>query len=293
MSDKKKPQQESLVHEQAAAYEIAPRAKNGHRANALDGKTWTKYSISIWSDIKKTREEQELGHPAMFPLQLAQRLIECFTTEQDSLIVDPFAGVGTTVVAADRMNKTGIGVELSPKFTEIGLRRLGQRELFATKPRASEIYCDDANNLLKYVAPGTADLVITSPPYWDILMQKRTADYKAIRHYGDAERDLGKISDYGEFLEALAAVFRLVYQALKPNKYCVAVVMDIRKKDKFYPFHSDLARVSSQDVGFIFDDLIIWDRRAEYNNMRPLGYPSVFRINKAHEYLVIFKKGKT
>jgi hypothetical protein len=40
------------------------------------------------------------------------------------------------------------------------------------------------------------DLVVTSPAYWDILLEKRTADYKPIRHYGDAEQDLGKIDDY-------------------------------------------------------------------------------------------------
>lgn len=35
---------------------------------------------------------------------------------------------------------------------------------------------------------------------------------------------------------------------------------------------------------------VIWDRRHEYNNMRPLGYPSVFRVNKAHEFILIFRK---
>jgi DNA modification methylase len=266
------------------------RARSEHRANQLDGKTWTKYSISIWSDIKKSAEEIKLGHPAMFPLQLAQRLIECFTAESDSLIFDPFAGVGTTVVAADRMNKVGIGVEISPDFVETAKTRLAQRELFAAQSRASRVYCDDASNLLQYVSPSSVDMVITSPPYWDILIQKRTADYKAIRHYGDAQRDLGKISDYEEFLDALTDIFRLVFQVLKPNKYCVVVVMDLRKKDKFFPLHADLARKLSGKVGFIFDDLIIWDRRHEYNNMRPLGYPHVFRINKAHEYILIFKK---
>ncbi len=292
MTEKKKSRQTSFVRDEPAIYQVGTRAKNGHRANDLDGKTWTKYSISIWSDLKKTREEKELNHPALFPLQLAQRVIECFTTQNDTTILDPFVGVGTTVVAADRMNKTGIGIELSPKFVEVALRRLGQRELFATKPRASEIYCDDAINLLRYVPADSVDLVLTSPPYWDILTQKRTADYKPIRHYGDTERDLGKIAGYDEFLDALANIFQHVYTAMKPDKYCVVVVMDIRKKDKFYPFHSDLARVLHEKVGFIYDDLIIWDRRAEYNNMRPLGYPSVFRINKAHEYILIFKKGK-
>jgi len=45
-----------------------------------------------------------------------------------------------------------------------------------------------------------------------------------------------------------------------------------------------------QKIGYIYDDLIIWDRQADYNNMRPLGYPYKFRINKVHEYLMIFIK---
>jgi len=47
-----------------------------------------------------------------------------------------------------------------------------------------------------------------------------------------------------------------------------------------------------QAIGFIYDDIIIWDRRHEYNNMRPLGYPAVFRVNKAHEFILIFQKPK-
>jgi hypothetical protein len=45
-----------------------------------------------------------------------------------------------------------------------------------------------------------------------------------------------------------------------------------------------------QEIGFILDDIIIWDRRREYNNLKPLGYPFVFRVNKIHEYILIFLK---
>ena len=65
--------------------------------------------------------------------------------------------------------------------------------------------------------------------------------------------------------------------------------MDIRKKSQFYPLHSDLA-YKLREVGFLFDDLIIWDRQSDYNNMRPLGYPYRFRINKVHEYILIMYK---
>lgn len=265
------------------------RSKQIRRANDLDGRTWTRYSISIWSDIRKTPEEVALGHPAIFPQQLVTRLIECFTLLDEKVVLDPFMGSGSTIVAADRMGKTGIGFETSVEYYNLAARRLYNRELFQTHELTSQLYLADARRMLEFLKPESVDLVITSPPYWDILSQKRTADYKEVRDYGDAPGDLSQITDYDEFLKELSKVFEGVYKVLKPSKYCIIIVMDLRKKDKFYPFHSDIANFM-QGIGFIYDDLIIWDRRHEYNNMRPLGYPSVFRINKAHEYILIFKK---
>lgn len=275
-------------------------AKTAHRspkrrANNLDGATWTRYSISVWRDIRKTPEEVALRHPAMFPVQLAARLIQCFTTEGETTILDPFVGIGSTVLAAEALGKIGIGFDISEEYIDKAKRRPGiTRDMFSNSSYTDaqgqrRLYVTDANNLLQYLEPESVDMVVTSPPYWDILLQEHTADNKAIRHYGNSDGDLGKIPDYRDFLVALSHVFEKVYTAMKPSKYCCVVVMDLRKKDKFYPFHADLA-MSMQDIGFVFDDIIIWDRSHEYNNLRPLGYPSVFRINKVHEYILIFQK---
>lgn len=263
------------------------------RANELDGKTWTRYSISIWSDLRKTPEEMQLKHPAMFPLALASRAIACFTNQTDRVVLDPFAGVGTTVLAARDAGKVGIGIEISPEFAKIAQQRLAQNPLFGQITGGEGIiHVDDARHLPDYTAPETIDFCLTSPPYWDILLQPRTADYKQRRDYGDADGDLGKIADYNRFVQALMDIMRQVWIALRPGKYCLMVVMDLRKKSRFYPFHADVAD-AMQEIGFIYDDLIIWDRRHEYNNMRPLGYPYTFRINKAHEYILIFQKPRT
>lgn len=282
------------------------RRRPSKRANELDGKTWERYSISIWSDIRKTAEEIRLGHPAMFPLALVIRLIQSFTNREDKIVLDPFVGVGSTVIAAELMGKLGVGIDISPEFCEKAKKRQAaisyEFDVDGTSKGKSfngislpddlgerRIYTDDATNLLRYVEPNSVDFVVTSPPYWDILLQERSADQKEIRHYGDSTEDLGKIRTYEVFLRALEKVFRLVYEALRPGKYCCVIVMDLRKKDRFYPYHADVAAFM-RDIGFIFDDLIIWDRRHEYNLMRPLGYPYKFRINKAHEYILIFQK---
>ncbi len=275
---------------EAAVPASGDEANSRLHANELDGKTWTKYSISIWSDLRKTNEEMQLKHPAMFPLALASRAIACFTNATDRLILDPFSGVGTTVLAAREAGKIGIGIEISSEFAQIARNRLAQPSLLNMEQGGEGIiHVDDARNLLRYLQPESVDFCLTSPPYWDILLQDRTADYKERRDYGDTVGDIGKISDYQHFINALADIMKQVFVALRPHKYCLMVVMDIRKKARFFPFHSDVAQMMEQ-IGFIYDDLIIWDRRHEYNNMRPLGYPHKFRVNKAHEFILIFQK---
>lgn len=253
------------------------------RANSLDGKTWTRHSISIWNDLRKSKEELALKHPALFPAQLAARVIECFLPPEGQRVLDPFCGLGSTVLAAQQLGHAGIGLDLNPDYVKTARARIGRRRDGCRIIRAN------AADVLKHVEPESVDLVITSPPYWDILTRRRSADRKDIRNYGQAKQDLGRMEDYHEFLAALRRVFEQVLLALRPGAYCVVVVMDLRKRDRFYPFHSDLA-AELQAAGYLWDDTIIWDRRQEYNAFRPLGYPAVFRVNKAHEFVLIFQK---
>jgi DNA modification methylase len=251
------------------------------RGNLLDGRTWTRHSISVWSDIRKSKEELALKHPALFPVDLPRRIIECFLPPDGRVVLDPFCGFGSTVLAAHQLERVGVGLDISPDYIEAAQRRLGDC------PDCRLIRADAAH-LAEHLPPASADLAITSPPYWDILTRRRSADRKQTRHYGDRTDDLGRIADYQEFLDALGGVFGKVREALRPGAYCVVVVMDLRKGSRFYPFHSDFAAIM-QETGYILDDMIIWDRRQEYNNFRPLGYPSVFRVNKAHEFILIFQ----
>ena len=275
--------------------------------NVLDGKRWLQNSISVWSDIRKTTEENRLKHPAMFPEMLVERLVETFLRPDAQVILDPFAGSGSTIVTAERMGKTGIGFELSDEYVELANRRLNaiyeestdaeteiapkptEAETVERNQPASIIHHKSAEHLLELVEQDSVDLCISSPPYWNILNQRRTADLKEKRHYGNLEGDLGTIEDYEEFLVAATKVYGDVFQTLRAGAYCCIVVMDLRKKNKFFPLHSDLANRLTKE-GYIFDDLIIWNRQTEYNNLRPLGYPSVFRINKVHEYVVLMQK---
>lgn len=262
---------------------------NRRRANELSGRDWTRNSISVWNDIRRTAPEAALKHPALFPEMLVTRLVECFTHPERRVVLDPFAGSGSTLVAACRAGGEAIGFEIAEEYLALARERLGA---LPPEQQTYRLHPEPASAIPDRVGPGEVDLCVTSPPYWNILQRTRTADGRGIRDYPAHESDLSRIDDYPEFLERLTGIFRHVGRTLRPGAYCVVNVMDIRKKDRFYPFHSDLATSITTDEasGMILDDIIVWDRRADYNSLRPLGYPAVFRINKIHEFLLIFRK---
>jgi DNA modification methylase len=257
------------------------------KLNALDGKTWTRYSVSIW-DTGKSVEEARLGHPAVFPVALVERLLEIYTHAGD-LVLDPFMGAGSTLVAARRMGRRAIGFEIAPQFVALAKKRLGSMEAGLQKGTEETIYAEDARNLTSFVKADTIDLVVTSPPYWNIHQQRRTADGKTPRPYTSSSEDLGNIDSYSDFLAAVRTVFQHLFTVVKPGRWCVLIVMDLRKADHFYALHIDCINQMTAS-GFRLEDIIIWDRRSEYHNLRPLGFPTTFRVNKAHEYILIFQK---
>ncbi|MEM9562109.1 MAG: site-specific DNA-methyltransferase [Actinomycetota bacterium] len=82
--------------------------------------------VDVTRDVWRIESESatRIGHPAPFPIELPRRLIELYTYEGD-LVVDPFAGSGTTVVAAARTNRIGVGFDIEPAYVELADQRLG------------------------------------------------------------------------------------------------------------------------------------------------------------------------
>lgn len=264
------------------------------RMNNFNGKEWLQNSFTIWRDLKKTQEENKLKHPAMFPSALAEKLINIYTKNNGEVILDPFLGIGSSLIAAKRLGKKGIGVDLNPDYIKIATERINNTKCNLQncdeKDNTIQIILGDSRNMLKKLEDNSVDLCLNSPPYWDILNMRRTVDSeKNIKGYSQSDNDLGNINDYDKFLLELKDVYKEVYRVMKFNKRCCCVVMDIRKKDKFYPFHIDLSKIMTE-VGFELEEFVIWDRQHEYNNMKTLGYPWVFRFNKVHEFICIYWK---
>jgi len=85
----------------------------------------------LWENIRWPGEgyffdEPRYGHPAMTPEKLAKRLASYFSPTDNSVILDPFLGVGTMAVGAKSVNRKCIGIEIGEKYCEIAAKRCCQ-----------------------------------------------------------------------------------------------------------------------------------------------------------------------
>lgn len=79
---------------------------------------------SVWRmGVVPRAEKRHGGHPTQKPLRLVRRALLASTCEGD-LVLDPFAGSGTTAVAAKELNRTFVGAELEEEFAELAARRV-------------------------------------------------------------------------------------------------------------------------------------------------------------------------
>jgi DNA modification methylase len=85
---------------------------------------WPALCSTVWNLTPAHRQ----GHPAPFPVELARRCIR-LSTWPGEVVFDPFAGSGTTLLAARQLGRRAIGVEASERYCELAARRLAQGEL--------------------------------------------------------------------------------------------------------------------------------------------------------------------
>ena len=114
------------------------RSAKAREAQGLPHKTTTtadlymQSTLDVW-DIPAVSAKR-VGHPAPFPVELPERLIHLFTWVDD-LVLDPFMGAGSTLVAAERTGRSYVGFDLDPEFVALSRARVeAERTRIATTP---------------------------------------------------------------------------------------------------------------------------------------------------------------
>src|SRR5262245_43318857 len=287
--------------------------------NELSGEEWLYFTKSVLT----TAYPSELGHAlrkahgANKPPRLMARLIEFFT-KTGELVLDPFAGVGGTLLGAAiaRGPRRALGIELAPRWAEVYARvvaaasaerdgkgpelaDLGSNDPGGPRgfdPSGCELRVGDALRILPTLHDASVDFVATDPPYNVQLpmtmsggalaesFSNRRTDYAMV---SNDPADIANAPDYAAFLDRMEAVLREVARILRRGRYAVLIVRDAYQDGRYVFTGADLA-ARAANVGLVPKGDLIWYQAG--TRLRPYGYPTGFVPNITHQHLLVLRK---
>jgi DNA modification methylase len=304
---------------------MTDQRREPHPANTLNelpGEEWLYFTKSLLT----TAYPSELGHAARKahgankPPRLMARLIEFFSRTGE-LVLDPFAGVGGTLLGAAiaRGPRRALGIELDPRWAsvfETVVRDLTAErdglgpelsDLGAADPGGPrsfdaaglELRVGDARAILPTVPDDSVDFVATDPPYNLQLPMtmaggplaeahaNRRTDYAMVT---DSAADLANAPDYATFLDRMGDVFGELRRVLRDGRYAVVIVRDAYQDGRYVFTGSDLAARAAA-AGFVPKGDLIWYQAG--TRLRPYGYPHAFVPNIVHQHMLVLRKEAT
>jgi DNA modification methylase len=287
--------------------------------NELPGEEWLYFTKSVWS----TAYPSELGHArrkshgANKPPRLMARLIEFFT-KTGELVLDPFAGVGGTLLGAAITlgPRRALGIELDARWVTIYEEVV--RDLLAERdgqgpvlgdlgpadpagrrsfdPSGLEMRRGDSLKILPTLPAASVDFVATDPPY-NVQLPLTMAGGKLAETHANRRTDyamvtsdpadLANSANYQDFLDRMEAVLLECRRVLRPGRYAALIVRDAYQDGRYIFTGADLA-ARATGVGLVPKGDLVWHQAG--TRLRPYGYPNAFVPNIVHQHILVLRR---
>jgi len=125
-----KPYEPNAIIKTDIEYILMQRKPGGYRKptaeqrelSRIPKELFNRWFRQIWDDLPGASTRH---HPAPYPLELAERLVRMFSFVGD-MVLDPFMGTATTLIAAARWGRNSLGIEISPKYVELASARFAR-----------------------------------------------------------------------------------------------------------------------------------------------------------------------
>jgi len=240
-----------------------------------------KYETTVWYFPEEIPSGDEIHgideYPARYPPIIPRVLINKYS-KQNEFVLDPFSGGGTTLIEAKKLNRNSLGIDINPKSIEITKKKLNL--ITHSQNITSKIILGDAKKL--FFKDEVIDLVITSPPYWNLIK------------YSDEKECLANSNSINEYLDSLNQSIREMYRVLKKGRYCCIVIGDATEGWKFHPLGYK-TQVMLEEVGFTIQRIVIHIQCRTNSFLHGNEKVKDKVLNKglfliAHEYVIIAKK---
>jgi DNA modification methylase len=272
-----------------------------NRLNDLNGSEWLFWTNSIYEtsfspDITFSLRKQ---HGAMKPPQLMADIISFFTKAGEK-ILDPFAGVGSTLLGAELTGRKAVGIELNPEWIKIYQsiamtfiikdgnlivnNKNGEGRLIQ-----SQMYQGDCLEIMKEIPDQSIAAVITDPPYG--CNQGRIGFKKETNFNMNStdHRDFGNSLNYQEYLFKIKMAGKEIYRILEPDRYLVLLIGDRFDHGEYLPLGTMVAQ-AFQEIGFKWKGVRIWWNKATQRPLKPYAVKNCFIPNITHQNIIVLRK---
>lgn len=263
-----------------------------NKLNELAGNEWSFFTKTVL----QTSYPSELGHKlrkehyANKPPSLMRQLVEFFT-KSGQTVLDPFAGVGGTLLGATLGGRRALGIELEQRWIDIYLEVCRQE---GVDPQ--EVVCGDSLEVMPRLADEGRqfDAIITDPPYSPALAKtmcdgkygrgNRQSPFEA---FSSSSRDFRNAATFEEFYDRMEEAGRCFWRLLKPGGYAAVMIRDSYQKGEYIPASFHVAE-RFRHAGFRFKGIRIWYQTGA--PVRPYGYPYAYVPNIVHHTILVFRK---
>ena len=262
-----------------------------NQVNDLTGKEWQYWTKSVINKQYPPNFQHKLRnqHGGQKPPDLCADLIRVFTKEK-MLILDPFAGVGGTLLGASLCNREAVGVEINKKWIDIY-----EEVCDIENVKKQKTIIGDSKKVLKQLKPNSFDMILTDVPYWD--MDKTEKSKNKFKKVGELakENKKSKLSAFNdkeqskeEWLKEMGEVFKLTFPLLKKDKYLVVFIGDMYKNGRYHFLSNDLANI--ENTGYTPKANLIWYDVS--NKLSIYAYCYQFIPSMIHQNVLVFRKEK-
>lgn len=109
------------VHEYLLVFAKETYIRPDTGTSDISSQEFMQSTLSVWQ--MQPAQASRIGHPAPFPLELPKRLIQLYTYQND-IVLDPFAGSGTTCIAAKQLHRRYVGIDRETTYCQLARKRL-------------------------------------------------------------------------------------------------------------------------------------------------------------------------
>jgi DNA modification methylase len=268
--------------------------------NDLTGREWKHATKSVVAESypPDLQFEARSAHGGQKPPRLCRDLIERFSAA-GALVLDPFAGVGGTLLGAALCEHEGtgrreaLGFELDERWVEVYREVLtaenAEREARGEPPLSGgELRHGDCLDLVGEVADDAVDLLLTDVPYWNMDRLAQTRNEARTR-----PSKLGAFNDRGgeskaEWLDGMREAFAAFARVVRPRGYVVVFIGDMYRDGSFEFLGADLARaIRAADDAYVPKANLVWYDPSK--ELHVYGYPHSFVPSMVHQNVLVFR----